>query len=125
MPNRIQRFTTTARSALAIAHVEAKNLQQTFVGPEHLLLGLMRDEHTGAAEVLKELKLDIDTFRQTISELTASQPQPESKRLDLSDQAKRVLEFTVDETRRLGAHSVGSAHLLLGLMRLEDGIMIE
>src|SRR5512139_2737138 len=113
----MERFTQRARRVLSLAHQEAERMRQNYIGTEHLLLGLMREEGGVAGRVLRELGLEIDRVQEVVVRMTGF-GQNRATKLDLSPGTQQVLEFAVDEARRMGHHYIGTEHLLLGLMRL-------
>ncbi len=125
MPNKMERFTQRARRVLSLAQEEAERLQHGQIGTEHLLLGLMREDGGVAGRVLRELGLDLRRVEELVVRLTDSGVRAPNGTLDLSAGTKKVLELAVDEARRMGHHYIGTEHLLLGLVRQQDGVAIE
>lgn len=122
MPNRMERFTQEARQVLSYAQEEAVNLGDMLIDAEHVLLGLLRVENSYAYRALVSLSLELSTVREIISRQKANGIEPLRKQthIDLSHNVKKLLEFAVDEARRLGRHYIDTEHLLLGLLRLSD-----
>src|SRR5215475_11328764 len=125
MPNKMERFTQRARRVLSLAQEEAERLQHSYIGTEHLLLGLMREEGGVAGRVLRDLGLDPRRVEELVERMTRAGQRTANSRLDLSQGTKKVLELAVDEARRMGHHYIGTEHLLLGLVRQTDGVAIE
>jgi len=125
VPNKMERFTQRARRVLSLAQEEAERLQHNYIGTEHLLLGLMREEGGVAGRVLRELGLEQRRVEELVERLTRASTRTPSAQLDLSPGTKRVLELAVDEARRMGHHYIGTEHLLLGLVRQSEGVAIE
>jgi ATP-dependent Clp protease ATP-binding subunit ClpC len=125
VPNKMERFTQRARRVLSLAQEEAERLQHGQIGTEHLLLGLMREDGGVAGRVLRDLGLDLRRVEELVNKLTDSGTKSASGTLDLSAGTKKVLELAVDEARRMGHHYIGTEHLLLGLVRQQDGVAIE
>ncbi len=125
MPNKMERFTQRARRVLSLAQEEAERLQHGQISTEHLLLGLMREEGGVAGRVLRELGLDQRRVEELVIRLTDSGSRAPGDTLDLSAGTKKVLELAVDEARRMGHHYIGTEHLLLGLVRQQDGVAID
>ncbi|GIK63307.1 MAG: ATPase [Chloroflexota bacterium] len=123
--NKMERFTQRARRVLSLAQEEAERLQHSYIGTEHLLLGLMREEGGVAGRVLSELGLDQRRVEELIERMTSSNRTTGPVQMDLSPSTKKVLELAVDEARRMGHHYIGTEHLLLGLVRQQDGVAIE
>lgn len=125
MPNKMERFTQRARRVLSLAQEEAERLQHHQIGTEHLLLGLMREEGGVAGRVLRDLGLDLRRVEELVTRLSTSENKTASTQLDLSPGTKKVLELAVDEARRMGHHYIGTEHLLLGLVRQQEGIALD
>lgn len=126
MPNnKMERFTQRARRVLSLAQEEAERLRHNYIGTEHLLLGLMREEGGVAGRVLRDLGLEQRKVEELVEELTRASTRTTNTAIDLSPGTKRVLELAVDEARRMGHHYIGTEHLLLGLVRQSDGVAID
>src|SRR5688572_6548315 len=125
MADKMQRFTQRARRVLSLAQEEAERLQHSYIGTEHLLLGLMREEGGVAGRVLKQLGLDIKEVEALVERKTRSGQRTPFAKLDLSPGTKKVLELAVDEARRMGHHYIGTEHLLLALLRYNEGVAID
>src|SRR5512147_604771 len=121
----MERFTQRARRVLSLAQEEAERLRHNYIGTEHLLLGLMREEGGVAGRVLRDLGLEQRRVEELVEELTRATSRVPSTTLDLSPGTKKVLELAVDEARKMGHHYIGTEHLLLGLVRQEEGIAID
>ncbi len=118
----MERFSPSARKALSYAQEEAERRRHPAVDTAHLLLGLVYEELGVAGRVLREFGLSLLQVGEAIEHLTPSgQAEAEPRRLDLSPQAKKTLELAVGEARRLHHHQIRTEHLLLGLIRLEEG----
>src|SRR5258707_4636410 len=125
MPDKFERFTQRAQHVLSLAQQEAERLQHNYIGTEHLLLGLMREEGGVAGRVLRDLGLDQRRVEELVERMTRAGQRTATARLDLSPGTKKVLELAVDEARRMGHHYIGTEHLLLGLVRQSDGVAID
>jgi ATP-dependent Clp protease ATP-binding subunit ClpC len=120
----MERFTQRARRVLSLAHQEAERMRHDYIGTEHLLLGLILEEGGVAGRVLRELGLEVERIQEIIERLVGF-GQSRSGKLDLAPGTQKVLEYAVDESRRLGHHYIGTEHLLLGLARLEEGVAMD
>ncbi len=125
MPNKMERFTQRARRVLSLAQEEAERLQHNYIGTEHLLLGLIREEGGVAGRVLRELGLEQRRVEELVERMTRATTRTTTVQPELSPGTKRVLELAVDEARRMGHHYIGTEHLLLGLVRLTEGVAID
>jgi ATP-dependent Clp protease ATP-binding subunit ClpC len=120
-------FTDSVRSALMRARDEATLLDHEYVGTEHLLLGLLGDEHGRATEVLRRLSADAGSIGEGVR-TTVKRGQPTARPhadQPLTSRSKMVLELSMAEARDLGHAYVGQEHLLLGLMREGKGIAAQ
>ena len=118
----MERFTQRARRVLSLAHQEAERGHQNSIGTEHLLLGLMEEEGGVAGRVLRELGLESSRVREIIERVSVEGRREENK-IDLAPDTQQVLEYAVDEARRLGHHYIGTEHILLGLVRVDATAM--
>jgi len=121
----MERFTQRARRVLSLAQEEAERLQHNYIGTEHLLLGLIREEGGVAGRVLRELGLEQKRVEELVERMTRASTRSGTTSPELSPGTKRVLELAVDEARRMGHHYIGTEHLLLGLVRLPEGVAID
>jgi ATP-dependent Clp protease ATP-binding subunit ClpC len=125
MANKLDRFTQRARRVLAFAQEEAERLNHSYIGTEHLLLGLMREESGIAGKVLRDLNVNPERVTELVERITGPGRRTPFSKIDLTPRTKRVIELAVDEARRLGQHYIGTEHLLLGLIRQGDGVAID
>lgn len=117
-----QRFTERARKVVFYAQEEAQNFGEGYVSTEHLLLGLVREEDSTAASILRELGLSLSRVR---AELEKQLPRGDigpSQDMTLTPRAKRVIDLAYDKARNLNHNFIGTEHLLLGLIREGDGL---
>jgi ATP-dependent Clp protease ATP-binding subunit ClpC len=119
----MERFTQRARHVLTLAHQEAEHARQGFIGTEHLLLGLLEEDGGVAGQVLRELGLEIERVREMIQRVSGEGRNTVSSRIELAPDTQQVLEFSIDEARKMGHHYIGTEHLLLGLVRSEGAAM--
>ncbi|HOV80272.1 MAG TPA: ATP-dependent Clp protease ATP-binding subunit [Bacillota bacterium] len=118
------RFTERAQKVLYFAQEEAKKASYPYVGTEHLLLGLILEGEGVAAKVLAAVNIDEDKVRKAISQVDGAGG-GQAVEPALTPRAKRVLELSVDEARRMGHNYIGTEHLLLGLIREGEGIAAQ
>jgi ATP-dependent Clp protease ATP-binding subunit ClpC len=119
----MERFTQRARRVLSLAHQEAERARQSNIGTEHLLLGLMDEEGGVAGRVLRELGMTSERVREIIERVATADARFNSEKIELAADTQQVLEYAVDEARRLGHHYIGTEHILLGLVRVEGTAM--
>lgn len=119
------RFTRRARRVLTLAQEEAQRLNHPYIGTEHLLLGLIREESGVAARVLKELGVEPEKARRALEDLLGRGQGKPSSKIGLTPHTKRVIELAVDEARRLNHQYIGTEHLLLGLIREGEGMAVN
>ncbi|MCC7018924.1 MAG: ATP-dependent Clp protease ATP-binding subunit [Ardenticatenales bacterium] len=120
------RFTERARRVLMLAQEEARRLQDSYIGTEHLLLGLVQEERGVAARVLRDLGVNPVQVRRIIEESSrrAGRRSP-GQTTGLSPRTKRVIERAVEEARRMNHQYIGTEHLLLGLIGEGGGLAID
>jgi ATP-dependent Clp protease ATP-binding subunit ClpC len=121
-----ERFTERARKVLQLANQEAQRLNHEFIGTEHLLLGLVKEGSGVAANVLKNLDVDLKKIRIEVEKLV--QPGPEVVtigRLPQTPRAKKATEYAIEEARNFNHNYVGTEHLLLGLLREQEGVAAQ
>jgi len=122
--DKMERFTQRARRVLSLAHEDAERMHHNYIGTEHLLLGLIREEGGVAGRVLRELGLDTARVKEMVERLTGIGRQAGSH-VELSPGTEQVLQYAIEEARRMGHHYIGTEHLLLGLVRQGEGVGIE
>jgi ATP-dependent Clp protease ATP-binding subunit ClpC len=118
-----ERFTDRTRKVMHLANDEAKRFNHEFIGTEHILLGLVKDGSGVAANVLKNLDIDLRKVRQEVEKIV--QPGPDRVsigKLPQTPRAKKVIEYSIEEARNLNHNYVGTEHLLLGLLREQEGV---
>jgi len=125
MTERSAKFTERARKALALARDEAKRFQHNYLGTEHLLVGLVGVEQGVAGKVFRNLGVDLPRVREAIMFVVARGEGPVTDDPPLTPRAERALDLAVEEARALGHHYVGTEHLLLGLVRVDDPQVAE
>ena len=124
MADKMERFTQRARRVLSLAHEEAERLHHNYIGTEHLLMGLMREEGGVAGRILRELGLETARVKEMVERLTGVGRQT-SGRIELAPATEQVLQVAIEEARRMGHHYIGTEHLLLGMVRQGEGVGLE
>ncbi len=115
------RFTERAQKVLALAQEEAIRLGHNNIGTEHILLGLIREGEGIAAKALQALGLGSDKIQNEVETLIGT-GQEGTKTIHYTPRAKKVIELSMDEARKLGHSYVGTEHILLGLIREGEGV---
>jgi ATP-dependent Clp protease ATP-binding subunit ClpC len=118
----MERFTQRARRVLSLAHQEAERARRHRIGTEDLLVGLILEDGGIAGRVLRELGLDVARVREMIRRVVKYEDSP-GTRIELAPETQTVLEYAIEEARRLGHHYIGTEHLLLGLSRTNGAAM--
>jgi len=120
--DRFDKFTVRARRALRFSGEEARRFQHNYIGTEHLLLGLVRENGGIAAAVLRNLGVEINKVRSAVEFILGRGDRSVPGTLGLTPRTKKVIELAADEARRLNHDYIGTEHLLLGLVREGEGI---
>jgi ATP-dependent Clp protease ATP-binding subunit ClpC len=122
MASRFEKFSERARRVLTLAQEEAQGLNHSYIGTEHILLGLVREEEGAAAKVLTNLGIGLGKVRTSVEFVIGHGEKTSSGETGLTPRARRVIELAIDEARRLGHGYIGTEHLLLGLLREGEGV---
>ncbi len=121
-----ERFTDRARIVMQVANQEAQRLNHNFIGSEHMLLGLIKEGSGVAANVLKNLDIDLRQIRLEVEMLVQGGPDIVTVgKLRQTPRAKRVIEHAMEEARNLNHNYVGTEHILLGLLREQEGVAAQ
>jgi len=123
-----ERFTDRARKVMQLANQEAQRFNHEYIGTEHVLLGLVKEGSGVAANVLKNLDIDLRKIRLEVEKIVQHGPGGEQVvmgRLPHTPRAKKVIEYSVEEARNLNHNYVGTEHLLLGLLREQEGVAAQ
>ncbi len=123
-----ERFTDRARKVMQLANQEAQRFNHEYIGTEHILLGLVKEGSGVAANVLKNLDIDLRKIRLEVEKIVQHGPGGEQVvmgRLPHTPRAKKVIDYSVEEARNLNHNYVGTEHLLLGLLREQEGVAAQ
>ncbi len=120
-----ERFTDRARRVLVLAQEEARDLNHSFIGTEHILLGLIREGEGVAAKALDSLGVTFEAVREKVEEAIGSNGNPTPGSPPFTPRAKKVLELSLREALQLGHSYIGTEHMLLGLVREGDGVAAQ
>jgi len=122
MASRFEKLSERARRVLTLAQEEAQHLNHSYIGTEHILLGLLREEEGVAAKVLVSLGCNLGKVRSGVEFIIGRGDKPNTGEIGLTPRAKRVIELAIDEARHLGHNYIGTEHLLLGLLHEGGGV---
>src|SRR5947209_1016314 len=123
-----ERFTDRARKVMQLANQEAQRFNHEYIGTEHILLGLVKEGSGVAANVLKNLDVDLRKIRLEVEKIVQTGPGSEMVtmgKLPQTPRAKKVIEYSIEEARNLNHNYVGTEHLLLGLLREQEGVAAQ
>src|SRR5438045_430717 len=120
------RFTDRARKVMQLGNQEAQRFNHEYIGTEHILLGLVKEGSGVAANVLKNLDIDLRKIRLEVEKIVQSGPDMVTMgKLPQTPRAKKVIEYSIEEARNLNHNYVGTEHLLLGLLREQEGVAAQ
>ena len=117
-----ERFTERARQVVVLAQEEARGLKHNYIGTEHLLLGLLREEEGIAAQVLITLEVTLDEVRIQVAQIVGTGDEAAAGQIPFTPRAKKVLELALREALSLGHNYIGTEHILLGLIKENEGV---
>lgn len=121
-----ERFTDRARKVMQLANQEAQRFNHEYIGTEHILLGLVKEGSGVAANVLKNLDVDLRKIRLEVEKIVQSGPDMVTMgKLPQTPRAKKVIEYSMEEARNLNHNYVGTEHILLGLLREQEGVAAQ
>jgi ATP-dependent Clp protease ATP-binding subunit ClpC len=121
-----ERFTDRARKVMQLANQEAMRFSHQYIGTEHILMGLVKEGSGVAANVLNSLNIDVREIRLEVEKIVQSGPNAEAYgKLPQTPRAKKVIEYSIEEARNLNHDYVGTEHLLLGLLRDQEGVAAQ
>ena len=119
------RFTERARRVLSLAEKEAKKLNHTYVGTEHILLGLVKEGQGIAAKALNEKGINEKRVEDKVMDMIGEGQNGTDGSIGLTPRSKKVLNLSMDEARKMGHNYIGTEHILLGLMREGEGVGVR
>jgi ATP-dependent Clp protease ATP-binding subunit ClpA len=117
-----ERFTERARNVVVFAQDEARMLKHNYIGTEHLLLGLLREEEGLAARVLDGMGVQLQDIRVEVGRIVGQGDDVTSGQIPFTPRSKKVLELSLREAKALGHNYIGTEHVLLGLARENRGV---
>ena len=120
------RFTDRAKKVMNLARQEAQRFNHEYLGTEHILLGLVQEGSGVAANVLKNMGIDLTKIRMEVEKIVKTGPSMVTMgQLPFTPRAKKVLELSMEEAGSLGHNYIGTEHLLLGLIKENEGIAAQ
>src|SRR5262245_22762067 len=120
------RFTDRAKKVMALARAEAQRFNHEYIGTEHMLLGLIQEGSGVAANVIKQMNIDLEKIRHEVEKIVKTGPPTVTMgQLPFTPRAKKVLELSMEEASALGHNYIGTEHLLLGLIKENEGIAAQ
>jgi ATP-dependent Clp protease ATP-binding subunit ClpA len=122
-----ERFTEGARQAIVLAQDEAHTLRHNFVGTEHILLGLLREEESLAARILEEIGVYVEDVRAQVARIVGQGDEVITGQIPFTPRAKKVLELSLREALALDHNYIGTEHLLLALLQANqrEGVALQ
>jgi ATP-dependent Clp protease ATP-binding subunit ClpA len=121
-----ERFTDGARRVVVLAQEEARVLNHNYIGTEHILLALIREGGGVAARALESLGITEEAARQQVEEITGrGEPGPQRGHIPFTPRGKKILQLSLREAIALGHAYIGTEHILLGLLREDDGVAVR
>src|SRR6187402_15742 len=120
-----ERFTDRARRVVVLAQEEARLLNHSYIGTEHILLGLIHEGEGVAAKALESLSISLEAVRNQVEEIIGQGQQAPGGHIPFTPRAKKVLELSLREALQLGHNYIGTEHILLGLIREGEGVAAQ
>jgi ATP-dependent Clp protease ATP-binding subunit ClpC len=117
-----ERFTERARQVVVLAQDEARALKHNYIGAEHILLGLLREDEGLGAGVLESLGVTLDGVREQVERIVGTGDDATTGQIPFTPRAKKALELSLRETQGVGRNFIGTGHILLGVAREGDGV---
>ncbi|MCX6513430.1 MAG: NDP-hexose 4-ketoreductase, partial [Actinobacteria bacterium] len=117
-----ERFTDRARRVVVLAQEEARLLNHSYIGTEHILLGLIHEGEGVAAKALESLNISLEAVRAQVEEIIGQGGSSPSGHIPFTPRAKKVLELSLREALQLGHNYIGTEHILLGLIHEGEGV---
>ena len=121
----LEKFTDRARRVVFLAQEEARTLNHDSIGTEHILLGLIREGEGNAVRTLESLEIGLEAVRRQVQEIIGLGQQAPSGDIPFTSRAKKALELSLREAKRLGRDHIGTGHILLGLISEGEGVAAQ
>jgi len=120
-----ERFTERARQVVVLAQDEARIVRHNYIGTEHLLLGLLREDEGLAGRVLVDLGVSLEDVRAQVARIIGAGDEAATGQIPFTPRAKKVLELSLREAMALGHNYIATEHILLGLLRENEGVAVR
>ena len=120
-----ERFTERARQVVVLAQDEARIVRHNYIGTEHLLLGLLREDEGLAGRVLVDLGVSLEDVRAQVARIIGAGDEAATGQIPFTPRAKKVLELSLREGMALGHNYIDTEHILLGLLRENEGVAVR
>ncbi|WP_343954327.1 ATP-dependent Clp protease ATP-binding subunit, partial [Nonomuraea longicatena] len=120
-----ERFTDRSRRAVVLAHEEARMLNHNYIGTEHMLLGLLREGEGVAAKALAIMGVELEATRAHVETVLGAGKSPPGEHIPFTPRSKKIFELALREALQLGHNYIGTEHLLLGLIRENEGVAAQ
>jgi ATP-dependent Clp protease ATP-binding subunit ClpC len=117
-----ERFTERSRQVVVLAQDEARRLRHNYIGTEHILLGLLRDQEGLAARVLDSFQVTVEEVRAQVARIVGEGEEVTVGQIPFTPRTKKVLELSLREALSLGHNYIGTEHILLGIVRENEGV---
>jgi ATP-dependent Clp protease ATP-binding subunit ClpC len=117
-----ERFTERSRQVVVLAQDEARRLRHNYIGTEHILLGLLRDQEGLAARVLDSFQVTVEEVRAQVARIVGEGEEVTTGQIPFTPRTKKVLELSLREALSLGHNYIGTEHILLGIVRENEGV---
>jgi ATP-dependent Clp protease ATP-binding subunit ClpC len=117
-----EHFTEHARQVVVLAQDEARALKHDYIGTEHLLLGLLREENGLACRVLESFDVTVEEIRAQVARLVGTGERSDDGEIPFTPRAKKVLEIGARQAERIGDEYVDTEHILLGIVEEGEGV---
>ena len=121
-----ERFSDRAREVMSLAYEQVQRFNHKYIGTEHILLGLAAEGSGGGAKILKNMGLDLEGMLAEVERLVKAGPEPITHgKAPQTPRAKKVIEYAIEEARALQYKYIGTEHILVGLLRVTDGVAAQ
>ena len=120
-----ERFTDRARRVVVVTQEESRSLGHDYIGAEHILLGILGAGESVAVQALASVGVSLEAAREQVEEIAGRRSRQVPGHIPFTPRAKKVLELSLREAIQLGHNSIGTEHILLGLIREGEGVAVQ